>query len=68
LKQNEFDYQGHLTIEKWLKVERNYIHSKTRTTFSHQKNALGTRFFVAHKVSTAKMVIFFITKNVTIGG
>jgi len=62
LKQNDFDYQGHLTIEKWLKVERNYINSKTSTTFS-SKNTLGTRFFIAHKVSPAKLAKFFITKE-----
>jgi len=66
LKQNDFDYQGHLTIEKWLKVERNYINSKTSTTFS-SKNALGTRFFIAHKVSPAELANFLLQKNVTFG-
>ena len=62
LKQNDFDYQGHLTIEKWLKVERNYVNSKSSTTFS-SKNALGTRFFIAHEVSPAKLAKFFIAKE-----
>jgi len=42
LKQDDFDYQGHLIIEKWLKVEINYINSKTSTTIS-LKNPMGTR-------------------------
>jgi len=47
-------------------VERNYINSKTSTTFS-SKNALGTRFFIAHKVSPAKLANFLLQKNVTFG-
>jgi len=42
LKQDDFDYQGHLIKEKWLKVEINYINSKTSTTIS-LKNPMGTR-------------------------
>jgi len=27
LKQNDADYPGHLSIENWFEVERNYINS-----------------------------------------
>jgi len=57
----DFDYQGHPTIENWLKVERIYINFKTSRTFSPRKS-FGYAFFIAHKLSQAKMANFFITK------
>jgi len=67
VKQNDVDYQGRLTIENELKVEINYISSKTSTNFPPTKKTLWISvFFIENKVSPAKMACF--TKKVTIGG
>jgi len=44
LRQHEFDFHGHLTIENKLKVEKSFIISKNHNSFPHEKT-LCFRFF-----------------------
>ena len=45
------------------KSKKDLITSKTTTTFSPQKNALGARCFIVHKVPPAKMAKFTKTRG-----